>query len=243
MNNEDLNSIIKDFPERENEILELDALIDPILVPSPPILIYGPSASGKNKICIEILNKLKIPYCKILCLGYSSSKQLFRAIYNSAVSVLLPNSNDFFNHLLRKVEAFKDGQNFSKLEKFNKQRNLRKINNISDLCHGLAELIGNEKDNATRKTKLYLMFSYISTADKYEKNLSNKLLRLSEMSSPSIRVIGITRDSLNIPQFILPVKFSPYTDIDLKNIILNRADKEIFLNRNTSDDVRTIIIF
>ena len=40
--------VTKDFPERSSEIRRLCNYLDPDLVPSPPVLLYGPS--GKFKL-------------------------------------------------------------------------------------------------------------------------------------------------------------------------------------------------
>lgn len=233
MNPSDLSRVIGDFPERKEEIVFLSNLLDTSLVPSHPILIYGPSGSGKVSICTSILDKLDTPCANILCSGYASSKQLFRAIYNAASTALLQHSSEIYTALMQKITTGSYVTAF-KQEKRAKIMKQIKINNMSDLCHGLSDLMDQKPSNGL--VGLFILLNSLPRADEYEKNLSHMLLNLAALSCQRIKIVAISRASGIIPTCCIPVKFSAYTDNQLQKIIIFRANREIFKGDVTANE-------
>lgn len=69
------------YPERIAEIRSILDFVDSSFVQSPPLFVYGPTGTGKTKICTAILDSLSIPYAKVVCSGYSNVKQVFPSIF------------------------------------------------------------------------------------------------------------------------------------------------------------------
>ena len=293
-------AVTREFPERASEINRLCNYLNPDLVPSPPILLYGPSGtesycisnlatfvhslddfipsyytnstgSGKTSVAISILDALQatephIPCAKILCSGFANDKQLFRAIYNAAATALFPSNNSqIFTAMSQRIQASgittgvgmgtplssSTTLSFSAIAATNKeekklkqQSKSKRISNISDLCHGLSELMElhhNEENRVVihdknrqrrRQVGLHVLLSSLSSADSYEKDLSVKLLNLAEMSScPWIRVVAVTRICIGVPSCCMPLHFSAYTDSQIQRIIIFRGKQDLFSTR------------
>lgn len=147
-----------------------------------------------------ILHKLKVPCAEILCTGYSSSKQLFRAIYNAAASALFPSNSEIYLALNQRVSSADISSSLSSSKtkvanpfgKAIKLSRSKKIFNLSDLCHGLSDLLNlhrSQSGNKTRKVGLYLLLRSLNSADSLEPNLSQRLLNLTEYSIPRMKGI------------------------------------------------------
>ena len=233
------------------------------------------SGSGKTSVAISILDALQatdphIPCAKILCSGFANNKQLFKAIYNAAATALFPSNNSqIFTAMRQRIQA-SGGMSagidtpsssssssssvlFSTIAATNKeekrlrqQSKSKRISNISDLCHGLSDLMdlhSSNDENGTlahssrkkgpsrrrQQVRLHILLSSLSSADAYEKDLSIRLLNLAEMSScPWIRVVAVTRICIGVPSCCIPLRFSAYTDTQLQRIIVFRGKQDLF---------------
>jgi len=225
----EFEEIIANFPERKREISNLCSFLDKDLLPSQPILIYGPSATGKTSICTALLEKMGVPFIRIICAGYPSSKYLFKAIYDSAQAALLRQSTELHIAMEQRVVAATYGPPCTR-EKRSRVKD-RRINTLSDLCVALSELLpasSCDSADAGDSTALYIMLRSVASADAYEKGLSPRLLNLAEISNCNLKIIAIASDSDNIPSSCIPIKFPQYDGGQVEKIILFRANKEWF---------------
>jgi len=214
------------FPERAAEISAITSMLNPLLVPSPPVFVYGPTASGKMVICSSVLSQLKVPFARILCSGYSNRKQLFRAIYSAALCSLQQHQQrQDAAHVSRRLRKVKIGKKV-------------KIYNISGLCQALKELLESVDAEEGCPTKLYLLFGSLFSCNSYEQGLAMKLLHLSSTVAPEIRVVAISREHGHLPSGCFIVRFPAYTDHQLQTILLMRADTELFTLSSSSTQSR-----
>lgn len=210
------------FPERNPEISSLCAMLNPTLVPAPPIFVYGPSASGKMSICVSALSQQRIPYARILCSGYSHRKQLFRAVYSAALCALLP----------EKASLKASSSRSSVVRKSRVGKNL-KIYSISGLSQALKVLLASVATEEGVRVKLYLLVGSLYSCNSYEPGLAYKLLHLSSTVAPELRVVAISREHGKLPHGCFILRFSAYSDLQLHKILLLRAESDIFGGRSS----------
>ena len=71
---------------RRTEVSKLTAFLARDFELSDALVVYGPSGAGKTSIVKTVLRKSRIPYCTVLCSGYSTARQLIRAVWLSLQS-------------------------------------------------------------------------------------------------------------------------------------------------------------
>ena len=202
------------YPYRAVEINHIWGYLNAGFDHAPALLISGPTGCGKTDICVNIMERYRVPYVYFMCTGYSTTKKMLRALWHKLVSSLLvssfseaPNTNTN----KRNQGASGSGSN-SKVGSANvayEEWIMRGPSTFGELSSALTQLleasrtISNSRNNAQRARgnqnqnqtfpRLNIVFDRFDVLEALEKKLSHRLARLSEFCHESIKVVGILR--------------------------------------------------
>jgi len=243
------------FLHRSDFISKLLGYLSCDFVRAAALLVQGPSGAGKTSICHAALDQLfPFSYARVMCDGYSTSKQLLKAIWFAVLKVK-------FHHISNNNNKHQQGSKVSIVTKMRKSEvtgggvgtcaaegnrfaafvsslGVRPPSNFGDLvtllgpivdsilgtCHSshstsssfssheMGKDTSNEDEgkismvypfgidplqdplhpryHSPRAGALHILLDRIDSADAIEKGLASKLLRLTELAHPRIKVLG-----------------------------------------------------
>lgn len=154
-------STTEDIYGRDGEISKLRHFLARDFDLPDAFVMYGPSGTGKTSIVRSVLRKFPTPSCMVLCSGYSTVRQLIRAIWMS----------------LQTTQVRGDGFNLPEI--------FRGQVLIPSTCEELVEYV------SKLSTSIILFLDKIDVVDELQNELSHMLLSIPETSNNSkLKVIG-----------------------------------------------------
>lgn len=222
-----LDELIKLFPGRRAQILELVKFLGPLNSPMIPLFVYGGASTGKTSIILHIFRHLKRPiiYCSFV--SCYNPRILFESILNQ---LLLHWKNESSGYLSAK-------------------RCEKPSDFVNMLREALAALIdrlkGNMGKSSSRKSSssvngrmVYMVFDHLELVREWDKSdiIIPLLFNLCNiLKIPEVGLIFISRASLDTFQsdtgFVepFPVYFPDYTEDDLRLIFMrNQANPKLY---------------
>ena len=212
---------------RDNQLEHILSYLDRNFTHAPPLVVIGPSGIGKTHICTLALSSSSscadMPTACVNCYGVSSSKQLIRDIWYSIEKAINISLIDIVNN---NDSSSSNSSNSSKNDRKTSQITVDSLvtikvpNNYSDLVLLLKKLLD--------KIEPYwpciiIFFDQISDADKLENELSLRLLNLSTLSHPNIKIIATTRRELTRSNSYITIIMNHYQDNQILDILLLKA--------------------
>ena len=96
---------------------------------------------------------------------------------------------------------------------------------FSDLCESVCILLrmrpfDDKDEEKSTMTQISVTLDSVFLADKVESGLTERLLQLSNLAHPQIKVIGVVRHLSRIPSYVLPLAFPAYSDEQLKRLVV-----------------------
>lgn len=203
---------------RDEEILRTTQFLDKGLFPSPPMLLYGPTATGKTFVCNRVLPLItSCASVKVSCAAASSLKGLIQGIWVNS---------------LRGISRFNKNQlNIS--SSFEVESKIQKITSFSELIEKLASMMYCQshifkKKSTTKVPGLIIVFDEIDKTENLDTGLYRRLLSLSDICHPMIKVLATARSPPRPLQSTCILQcFVPYSNPQIVSILCDVHSKRV----------------
>lgn len=222
-----LDELIKLFPGRRAQIIELVKFLGPLNSPMIPLFVYGGASTGKTSIILHIFRHLKRPVIYCSCVSCYNPRILFESILNQ---LLLHRKNESGGYLsAKRCEKPSDFVNILR----------ETLDNLIDKLKGNMGKSSSKKSSAQVNGRMvYLIFDHLELVREWDK--SDSIIPLlfnlyNILKIPEVGLIFISRASLDTFQsdtgFVepFPVYFPDYTEDDLHLILMrNQANPKLY---------------
>lgn len=237
----DVEEMVAQWPHRGPQIRHLFGILSAERSPPAPLLLSGPSGTGKSAIVTGLCKGLpRLVVSHILCRGFSTSKQLFRHIvqrtYAQIVSSSLQLSFDKTN-VVDRTDLFEAGD-------WTRGKRVRRHMTVSQQSrsrHGAArgliqshitsiddlytEVCVMARAVGRNSRRLVLVLDQLEETERLERGLAHQLLFMKQHAHADLTVVAITRRCDGWTDCVrgdpcVRIPFNQYTDEQLTDVLL-----------------------
>lgn len=222
-----LDELIKSFPGRRAQILELVKFLGPVNSPMIPLFVYGDASTGKTSIILHIFRHLKRPFIYNSCVSCYNPRILFESVLNQ---LLLHRKNE--------SAGYQSAKRCEKPSDFVNVLRETLANLIDRLKGNIGKSSSKKSSSQVNGRMVYLIFDHIELVREWDK--SDSIIPLlfnlyNILKIPEVGLIFISRASLDTFQSDtgfaepFPVYFPDYTEDDLRLIFMrNRENPKLY---------------